>query len=293
MTPRIGFIGLGAMGEPMAAQLVRKGFAVTVAGHRRREPVQRLVALGAKEANAASSAAASADVVVLMLPGSDEIDRVVVGSNGVLGAMLPHATLVDCSTADPARSRALARAASERGVAYVDAPVTRGVQGARDGKLAFFIGGEANIVDAVQPVLSAMGDTFFHMGPAGAGHATKIIVQSLSYATVALVTEALMLGDAQELPLDRLQQALLAGAGSKALEAFGPRIAMRQYAPARVAVGDARSHMESAQRMAEGKDCARAVHAAASELLALLAARGFGASDLSSLAELWPSSRKR
>ena len=289
MSASVAFVGLGAMGEPMATQLVRRGFAVSVVGHRRREPVERLVALGAKEAATAAAAAASADAVVLMLPGSDDIERVVLGEGNVLGAMRGGTTLVDCSTADAARSRAIARAASERGVAYVDAPVTRGVQGARDGKLAFFIGGDADAIERVRPLLAAMGDTFFLMGPAGAGHATKILVQSLSYATVALVSEALMLGDAQRLPLDTLQQALSAGAGSKALEAFGPRIAARQYAPARVKVGDARSHMDAAQRMAAASGCARDVHAAANAAFARLAERGMAASDIAALAELWPT----
>jgi hypothetical protein len=107
MTRRIGFIGLGAMGEPMATRLVLKGFDVTVVGHRRRDPVERLVALGAKEAHNASALAASSDVVVSMLPGSDAIERVVLGSGGVLAALKPHATLVDCSTAErrPRRDR--------------------------------------------------------------------------------------------------------------------------------------------------------------------------------------------
>lgn len=289
MTTQIGFIGLGAMGEPMAGHLVRNGFRVAVAGHRRRDPVERLVALGAIEARSPSAAAAGADVVVLMLPGSDAIDRVTCGTDGVLAAMCSGSTLVDCSTADPARSRALAGMAAERGLGYVDAPVTRGVQGARDGKLAFFVGGDESTVAQVRPVLEAMGDTFFSMGAAGAGHATKIIVQSLSYATVALVNEALMLGAAEALPPARLQQALLAGAGSKALESFGPRILGRQFAPARVVVGDARTHMDAARRMAEGRGCPRAVHAAAHELLALLEARGLASSDLASLADLWPA----
>jgi 2-hydroxy-3-oxopropionate reductase len=289
MTARVGFVGLGAMGEPMASQLVRRGFAVTVVGHRRREPVERLLALGAAEAATPGAVAANADAVVLMLPDSDAIERVIDGPDGVLASMRRGATLVDCSTADPERSRAVARKAVERGIAYVDAPVTRGVQGARDGKLAFFIGGDEAAIAKVRPVLEAMGDTFLPMGAAGAGHATKIIVQSLSYATVALVNEALMLGAADGLAPAQLQQALLAGAGSKALESFGPRIIGRQYAPARVVVGDACAHMDAARRMAEGKGCARVVHSAAHELLALLVARGLGKSDLAALADLWPT----
>jgi 3-hydroxyisobutyrate dehydrogenase-like beta-hydroxyacid dehydrogenase len=288
MSVRVAFIGLGAMGEPMATNLARRKIPLIVVAHRRREPVDRLVALGALEAPTPAAAAREADVVLLMLPGSDAVAQVAEGPDGLVAAMRSGATLVDCSTADPACSRALAERAVARGLGYVDAPVTRGVQGARDGKLAFYLGGEASTIDAVRPVLEAMGDTFFHMGPAGAGHATKIIVQALSYATVTLVNEALMLGDATGLPLPMLQQALLAGAGSKALESFGPRILSRQHAPARVAIGDACAHLDAARRMAEGKACARGVHAAAHELLSMLAGRGLARSDLAALAEVWP-----
>jgi 3-hydroxyisobutyrate dehydrogenase-like beta-hydroxyacid dehydrogenase len=292
-TPRVAFIGLGAMGEPMAANLVQRGFAVTVVGHRRPDPVARLSALGATVAGSAREAVAGCDVAILMLPDSDQVDRVVAGADGILGALKAGACLVDCSTSDPARSRAIAVLAKQLGIAYVDAPVTRGVQGAKQAKLAFFVGGEPSAVAAARPLLDAMGDTIFLMGDAGSGHATKIIVQALSYGTVALVNEALMLGAAEGIPLPRLQEALLAGAGSKALESFGPRIMERAYAPARVVVSDALRHMATASRMAEGAACPRFVHAAAEELLQLLAARGLAQSDLSSLAEIWPASEIR
>jgi 3-hydroxyisobutyrate dehydrogenase-like beta-hydroxyacid dehydrogenase len=285
---RVAFIGLGAMGEPMAGNLVQRGFAVTVVGHRRPEPVARLSALGATAAGSAQEAVAGRDVIILMLPDSDQVDRVVTGGDGILGAMQAGSCLVDCSTSDPARSRAIAELAKRRGVAYVDAPVTRGVQGAKQAKLAFFVGGAPSAIESVRPLLDAMGDTIFLMGDAGSGHATKIIVQALSYGTVALINEALMLGAAEGLALPRLQEALVAGAGSKALESFGPRIIERQYAPARVVVSDALRHMATASRMAEGAACPRFVHAAAEESLQLLAARGLARSDLSSLAEIWP-----
>lgn len=284
---RVAFIGLGAMGEPMAGNLVQRGFAVTVLGHRRPDPVARLSAQGATVASSAAEAVSGCDVVILMLPGSDEVDRVVTGSGGILGAMRANACLVDCSTSDPVHSRAIAELAAQRGLDYVDAPVTRGVLGAKQAKLAFFVGGTLSAIESVRPLLDAMGDTILVMGKAGSGHATKIIVQALSYSTVALVNEALMLGEAGGIALPRLQEALLAGAGSKALESFGPQIIARQYAPARVVVSDACRHMATAARMAEEAACPRFVHAAAYEMLQLLSARGLAASDLSSLAEIW------
>ena len=111
MSARIAFFGLGNMGEPMASHLVRKGFGVTVVGHRRREPVERLIALGATEAAQAKDAARDAGVAVLMLPGSDEVDALAFGPEGLLASMRAGAVLLDCSASDPGRSAALARAA--------------------------------------------------------------------------------------------------------------------------------------------------------------------------------------
>lgn len=292
MSARIAFFGLGNMGEPMASHLVRKGFGVTVTGHRRREPVERMVALGATEVREPGLAVRDADVVLLMLPGSDEVDALTLGPGGLLAAMRPGAVLLDCSTSDPVRSAAVASDGAKRGLRYVDAPVTRGVQGARDGKLAFFIGGDDGAVDVVQPLLAAMGDTFLRMGPAGAGHTTKILVQTLSYGTVALVNEALMLGSRAGLVASELQDALMAGAGSKALEAFGPRISGRQYQPARVAISDAQAHLAAGRRLANALGCERRVHDAASEAIAAIGRRGMDRSDIAALAELWPQVRK-
>lgn len=287
---RVAFIGLGAMGEPMAGHLLKAGHEVTIVGHRRPEPVARLTALGAQTAATPQAAATGCAAVVLMLPSSEEVRRVVLGSDGVAAAMAGGTCLVDCSTSDPAVTREIAAELGARGIAMVDAPVTRGVQGARDGKLAFFVGGDDAIVARIQPLLAAMGDTFLRMGPVGAGHATKIVVQALSYSTVALVSEALLMGAAAGIELPALQQALLAGAGSKALESFGPRIAARQLAPARVVVADAVRHLDVALRMLHDAGLAHPVHAAAAQMLAQVAASGHARSDLAALRETWPAS---
>jgi hypothetical protein len=122
----------------------------------------------------------------------------------------------------------------------------------------------------------------------GNGHATKIVNQVLSYATVALVNEALMLGEANDVPAKPLFDALMAGAGSKALESFGPRILARQYDAPRVKVGDACLHMDVAQRMGEARHLARFVTGAAADVFRLLAADGHAGSDIAAVAEMWP-----
>jgi 3-hydroxyisobutyrate dehydrogenase-like beta-hydroxyacid dehydrogenase len=143
------------------------------------------------------------------------------------------------------------------------------------------------------PVLRALGDTFVHVGPLGHGHTAKLISNVLSYATVALVNEAFMLGARSGLDLERLHQALDQGAPSKALESFGPRIVAGEYEPARVTVEHVCDDMMMLQGLAAATACPVPVLAAAQELYRLLQLQGEGARDMSAVAELWRSAGKR
>jgi 3-hydroxyisobutyrate dehydrogenase len=284
---RIAFTGLGAMGEPMASNLLRKGFPVTVVGNRRPEPVERLRALGASVAGTPAEAARSCDIALVVLPTSREVEAVIAGPGGLLEGLAQGAVVVDCSTSDPASTRELGRMLAEKGIGFVDAGLTRGTAGAKDGKLAYFVGGEAADIAKAKPALEAMGDTFFVMGPLGSGHATKVLSNALSYATVALVGETLMLGGRLGLDPAALQQALMAGAGSKALEAFGPRIVRRQYDSPRVTIGNVCAHLGIAKSLAGAAESPLFVTAAAGEVYRWTAMQGHGRSDMASIAELW------
>ncbi len=290
---RVAFVGLGAMGEPMATNLLKKGFSVTIVGGRRPEPVERLKALGAKVAASPAEAARDCDVAIVVLPSSKEVEAVVAGANGLVEGMAKGSVVVDCTTADPASTRMLGEKLAQKGVGFVDAGLTRGVAGAKAGTLAYFVGGEAADIEKAKPVLEAMGDTFFVMGPLGAGHATKVLSNALSYATVALVGEALMLGGQSGIDQAALQEALMAGAGSKALEAFGPRIIRREYTAPRVTIGNVCAHFGIAKSMADASATPLFVTSAAQEAYRWVAMRGHGADDMSSIAELWSTDEKK
>lgn len=283
----IGFIGIGAMGEPMAANLIGKDFRVTVMKHRRAEPAERLQRAGAKVADTPRGAVAGCEIVLLSLPTSREVEAVVLGREGVLENAAPGATVVDCSTSNPASTRKLARLLKERGIAFVDAPVTRGIAGARQGTLAFFLGGEERDISKVKPALEAMGNTFAHVGPVGAAHTVKIISNVLSYATVALVNEALMVGAKSGLDPEVLQRALMEGASSKALESFGPRIVKGEYDPPRVSIDHVCEDMLLAQELASAASAPLFGIGVAQEIYRLAQSQGHGARDLSIIAELW------
>lgn len=275
----------------MATNLLKKGFPVTVAPNRRREAAERLAALGAKVAQNAADAARDAEVVILMLPSSKEVESTLTGAGNVIGTLPSGSIVLDCSTSDPKSTRKLQEALAAKNVALVDAPVTRGVAGAKQGTLAFFVGGSDADFDRAKPILAAMGDTFHRMGVVGNGHATKLLTNALSYATVALVNETLLLGKAFGLDLADLQPALVSGAGSKALEAFGPRIIAREYAPARVTVGNVRAHLETAFTLAPADKAPLRVFGAARELYEQAGAKGQDSNDMAAIAELWPADK--
>lgn len=287
---KLAFIGLGAMGEPMAANLLKKGFAVTVVRHRRPDPAARLKALGAAVVVTPAEAAAGCDIVFLSLPTSREVEEVVLGENGLAASAAAGTVIADCSTSNPGSTRRLSALLKPRNIGLVDAPVTRGVEGARRGTLAFFLGGEQTDIDRIKPPLQAMGDTFIYFGTAGSAHTAKVISNVLSYGTVALVNEALMLGATNGLDLDVLHQALMLGAPSKALETFGRRIIAREHHPARVTVGHVCEDMLLAQELAASTSAPIFLMAAAQEIYRLLNVQGRGGHDMACIGELWRSS---
>lgn len=289
---KIGFVGVGAMGEPMVANLLRKGFEVTVLKHRRPDAVKRLEAQGAKITSSRAELAAN-PVVVLCLPTSREVEEAVVGEDG-LNQKMGHDTLVvDCSTSNPDSTVRLGKLLKERKIGFVAAPMTRGVLGAKQGSLAFFLGGEKEDIGKAKPVLEAMGNTFIEFALASHAHTAKVISNVLSYSTVAVVNEALMLGAKKGLDLGILHKALMEGAPSKSLEAFGPRIISGEYEPPRVTIDHVCEDMVLAQELAAGTTSPIFMHSTAQELYRMLKARGDGERDISAIAEIWRSAAKR
>ncbi len=191
---RIGFIGLGNMGGPMAANLVRAGHGV--AGFDLSPTaLDALHAAGGTAAATAGEAAKGADVVITMLPAGQHVRAVLTGPDGVL-PHLPRGTLViDCSTIDVETARAVADAAAAQGCAMLDAPVSGGTAGASAGTLTFMVGGEADAFARAQDVLGAMGKTIVHAGPAGAGQAAKLCNNLILGITMLGVSEAFALAD--------------------------------------------------------------------------------------------------
>lgn len=192
---KIGFIGLGHMGAPMALNLLKAGHTLSVCDMNE-EAVQRLVDAGAEAAATPKAAASGAELVVTMLPAAAHVRAVLSGGAGVLDGIAPGVTIVDSSTIDPASVNAFAALAGEHGNTFVDAPVSGGTGGAAAGTLTFMVGGSVAEYERLKPVLSAMGRNIVHCGETGTGQVAKICNNLVLGVTMAGVAEAMSLGEA-------------------------------------------------------------------------------------------------
>jgi 3-hydroxyisobutyrate dehydrogenase len=191
---RIGFIGVGTMGLPMAVNLVKKGFAVT-AYDLNAQAVKAAVAAGMTSAASAAEAVAGADIVVTMLPSSPHVESVYGGDGGVINAARKGTLCIDMSTVDPAASRRVAAAAAERGLRFVDAPVSGGTPRAIDGTLAIMVGASGEDFQAALPALQAMGANVIHVGPVGSGEVAKLCNNLIAGVTAVAVSEAFRIAE--------------------------------------------------------------------------------------------------
>jgi 3-hydroxyisobutyrate dehydrogenase len=189
----IAFIGLGNMGLPMSANLIRAGHTVT--GHDLvAARVVEFVANGGKAADSAAQAVQGSQVVITMLPASQHVREVYLGDDGLLSQVDAQALLIDCSTISPQAAREVAAAAAAKGLAMIDAPVSGGTGGAIAGTLTLMVGGAAEHLERARPVLAAMGSNIFHAGPSGAGQAAKVCNNMLAGIAMIGTSEALRLG---------------------------------------------------------------------------------------------------
>lgn len=231
-TLRIGFIGLGNMGGPMAANLAKAGFPVT-AFDLSEAALAKAREQGVATASSAREAAEGAAVLVSMLPASRHVEALYLGADGLLAALPRGALVIDCSTIAPASAQRVAQAAAALGLEMLDAPVSGGTAGAAAGTLTFIVGGEASTLDRARPVLEAMGRNIFHMGGAGAGQVAKLCNNMALGVIMAVTGEALALGVAHGLDPAALSKMMAVSTGrSWATEVCNPWPGVLPNAPA-------------------------------------------------------------
>lgn len=228
---RVGWIGTGVMGSSMCGHLIAAGFSATVYS-RTRAKAEALVAKGAAWAPTPKAVAENSDVVFSIVGFPSDVREVLLEAEGALAGSRPGCVLVDMTTSQPALAVEIYEAAKVKGVHSVDAPVSGGDIGARNAALSIMIGGDADVVTALQPLWSAMGKTIVHQGPAGAGQHTKTVNQILIAAGMIGVCEALLYGYKAGLDLNTVLQSVSSGAaGSWSLSNLGPRIIANNFDP--------------------------------------------------------------
>ncbi len=231
MADRIGFIGLGIMGKPMAHNLLAAGFDLTV--HSRGvASVDELVESGAARGSEPAEVAAASDITITMLPDTLDVELVLAGVRGVIDGAAAGSLVIDMSSIDPGATRTMAAAFEARGVAMLDAPVSGGERGAIDATLSIMVGGSDDAFVRAAPVFEALGKNIVRIGPSGAGQVAKACNQLVVAATIEAVAEALLLAERSGVDAAKVREALLGGfAGSKILEVHGQRMLDRSFAP--------------------------------------------------------------
>ena len=282
---RVGFIGLGVMGRPMALNLLRGRHELTVWA-RRPAALEPLVERGAAAAATPAALAAGSDAVFTMLTGAADVEQVLFGERGVAHGARPGTLVVDTSTIDPAAARAMAARLQERGLDALDAPVSGGPHGARDATLSIMVGGPADVLERARPLFDCIAAKVLRMGDAGAGQATKACHQLLLLVTAQGVAEALTLARRCGLDVGRVREALLQGmASSRVLDFFGDRMARRDF-DAGIESRLYHKDLDVVMRLAHGLGVPLPAGAVTMQFVNGLHGRGRGRDDLSTLITL-------
>jgi 2-hydroxy-3-oxopropionate reductase len=228
---KIGFIGLGIMGKPMAKNLIKAGYELVVM-NKSQAPVEELVKLGAKGADTPKEVAAESDVIITMLPNSPQVKEVVLGANGVIEGARKGAVVIDMSSIAPLVSREIAAALQEKGIDMMDAPVSGGEPKAIDGTISVMVGGKQEVFDKCYDVMKAMAGSVVRTGEVGAGNFTKLANQVIVAINIAAVSEALTLASKAGVEPELVYQAIRGGlAGSTVLDAKAPMMMDRNFKP--------------------------------------------------------------
>ncbi|MDD5064406.1 MAG: 2-hydroxy-3-oxopropionate reductase [Phycisphaerae bacterium] len=228
---KIGFIGLGIMGKPMAMNLIKTGYGLTVYDIRR-ETVKEVVAAGAKEGKSSKDVAAQSEVVITMLPNSPDVKEAVLGKNGVLEGAQAGMILVDMSSIAPLVAKEVAAEVQKKGFEMLDAPVSGGEPKAKDGTLSIMVGGKKEVFEQIEAILKCMGSSAVLVGDIGSGNMTKLANQIIVALNIAAMSEAMVLATKAGVDPEKVFQAIRGGlAGSTVLNAKMPLVLDGNFKP--------------------------------------------------------------
>ncbi|HVX63613.1 MAG TPA: NAD(P)-dependent oxidoreductase [Pirellulales bacterium] len=282
----IAFIGLGAMGRPMARNLLRAGHALTFCS-RRAEVVREFEAAGARHATTPAEAARASDFVITIVTADKEVEEVTLGPNGVLEAAAPGKLLIEMSTIAPATARRLGERLRQAGMSMLDAPVSGGPGGAEAASLAIMAGGEAGDFERCRPVFEALGKHLFHVGPLGAGQTIKLVNQLIGGGIMTLIGEGFALARAAGADLETMVDVVRVSSGNSTLFEARARnyLLADQFAPG-FATELMHKDLRLAIQLADSLQVPLPVSAAAFQLYTMALNEGRGADDFASVAKV-------
>lgn len=250
MKPTVGLIGLGLMGKPVGQNLLKAGFPLVV-WNRTRERANDLVREGAKFAGSPRETASQANVLITIVSDPPAVEQVLWGQNGALEGLGRGSLYIDSSTVSPELARRAAAACSERGIDYLDAPMTGGTWGAEKGELVFMVGGKAEVLERAKPVLEAVGKRFFLLGPNGSGQTVKLAMNMILALQVQALAEAVALVTKVGVPGERLVEVMQSSmARAAVLDVKAPLILKNEFPPSfplRLMLKDVRLALELAR----------------------------------------------
>ncbi len=248
---RIGLIGVGLMGRGIASNLLKHGHSLAVLEHPGNQPLDALQAGGARTHTSARALARDADVVILCVTGSPQVEAVLVGADGVLSGLRPGTVVIDCSTAVPTSTDRMAQAVQAAGGRFLDAPMTRTPKEAAEGRLNLLVGGDAALFAECRPLLACFAENITHVGPAGAGHRMKLLHNYVSLGFIALLSEAAACAQRAGVAADTFVDVLAkGGGGSVALERLKPYLLHHDTSSLRFAMANAQKDLGYYQTMA-------------------------------------------
>ena len=290
--PKLGFIGIGLMGEAMTRRLLDRGYEVTV-WNLEPERLDTVVPHGARAATSPAAVTAASDIVLMCVLHTAAVEACAFGPDGIAASARSDQILIDLSTADPAATREFAaRLKRDTGMGWVDAPVSGGPPAARDGTMTVMAGGEPDDIARVRPLMADMAANFTHMGPSGAGQTTKMINQAIVGTGYVVMAEALVLAERAGIDAALLPQCLAGGhADSNLLRKLYPQMQARDFEPPRSYARQLLKDMKAVKEFAHGLDLTLPVVESAAERYARYVEQGNEMADSASVVRLYDRER--
>ncbi|MDH3638448.1 MAG: NAD(P)-dependent oxidoreductase [Gammaproteobacteria bacterium] len=284
---RVGFIGAGLMGHGIIKNLIRHGYPVTFLEHPGNQPTADLIKLGANVQAAVERVSREADVLFICVTDSTQVENVVFGAHNILEVLKPGQIVIDCSTIDPETTMRVAAALEDKGAGFLDAPLTRTPLEAEAGRLNVMVGGDADTLERVRPLLACFAENVYHAGPVGAGHTLKLLHNYVSLGNAVVLAEAAVCAKRSGMDIGVFLEVLAAGGGdSIALQRLKPYLTDGDASAFRFSLANSLKDMRYYTQMATRRGATAIVADAIAQVFETAAARGSGSDPLPTIIDV-------